>query len=107
MLRILPRLLLVLFPILAVAQTAEGFTARYGYPDVEKFLTRPEIVLTAKYAEDYAACEMLIGGRDSEQPMATAAVSEIIDELIPLWQRGILLDHSIESMGAAEHQVFD
>lgn len=107
MLRILPRLLLVLFPISAVAQTADDLTARYGYPDAERFLARPEIVLTAKYAKDHAACEMLIGGRGSEQQsMATVAVSEIIDELIPRWQRGILLDHSIESMGAAEHQVF-
>ena len=114
MLRTVPRLLLILFAIVNVAQTADDFAARYGYPNSEKFLIRPEITLTAKYRENHAACEMLIEPRNSgqlqstkEPSMATATVSKIIDELIPRWQRGILLNHLIESMGAAEYQVFE
>lgn len=114
MLRTIPCLLLALFAIVAVAQTTIDFTARYGNPDAEKFLVRLEITLTAKYAEDHAACEMLIEPRHTgeapstkEQSMLTATVSEIIDELIPRWQRGVLLDHSIEHMGGSEHQVFE
>jgi len=114
MLRVLPWLLLVLFPIVVVAQTADDLTARYGYPDAEKFSVRPEITMTTKYGDGQAACEMLIEPRNSgqgqstkEPSMVTAVVSEIIDELIPRWQRGILLDHSIESLGASEHQVFE
>ena len=37
--------------------------------------------------------------------MPADAVSEVIDELIPRSGRGILLDLTIESMGAQEHQV--
>jgi len=109
---ILPSLLLVLFP--KCCQTADDFTARYGYPDAEKFLVRPEITMTTKYGDGQSACEMLIEPRNSgqrqstkEPSMATAVVSEIIDELIPQWQRGSFLDHLIENMGAGEHQVFE
>jgi len=113
MLRTVPRLLLVLFATVGVARAADDFAAHYGYPDAEKFLVRREITLTAKYGENHAACEMLIEPRNSrqlqstkEQSMATATVSKIIDELIPPWQRGIFLNNLIESMGAAEYQVF-
>jgi hypothetical protein len=37
--------------------------------------------------------------------LATHTVTEIIDELIPQSERGILLNHSIENMGAGEYQV--
>ena len=37
--------------------------------------------------------------------MATGTVSEIIDELIPELERGILLNRMIANMGAAEFQV--
>src|SRR5215469_2042932 len=78
---ILPSLLLVLFP--KCCQTADDFTARYGYPDAEKFLVRPEITMTTKYGDGQSACEMLIEPRNSgqrqstkEPSMATAVVSE-------------------------------
>ena len=98
-------LLLLLFATTAVGQTASDFTARYGYPDAEKFLVRPEITLAAHYGEDRTVCEMLIEPRNSAA-MATAIVSEIIDALIPPGQRGIVLNELYESMGAAEaHDV--
>ena len=114
MLRAVPLLALVLFAIISAAQTADDFRVRYGRPDAEKFRVRPEITLTVRYGEDDAACEMLIEPSNSdhshsnkELSMATAMVSAIIDELIPQWQRGALLNHLIENMGAAEYQVFE
>lgn len=108
---VLPLLFLV-FANVAAAETSRDFTARYGYPDAERFVVRPGIVMTAKYAEDRTACEMLIEPEhsirqpaDIEQSMATDTVSKIIDELIPVGERGILLNRLYESMGAAEYQV--
>src|SRR5438046_2797095 len=103
------RLLFLPFAIVAAAQTASDFTARYGYPDAERFVVRPGIVMTAKYAEDRSACEMLIEREpsilrpdDKDKSMAAGTVSKIIDELIPVSERGILLDRTIENMGAGE-----
>lgn len=105
------RLFFLTFAIYAGAQTGNDFTARYGYPDAERFIVRPGIVMTAKYSDDLAACEMFIvpesslEQRNDNQAMAVDTASKIIDELIPLSERGILLNHMIEAMGAAEFQV--
>ena len=95
----------------SVAQTATDLTARYGYPDVERFVVRPGITMMASYAEDRTACEMVIEPKhpihrtdDKEQLMETATVSEIIDELIPKSERGILLDRIFEAMGAPQFE---
>lgn len=112
MLRTVPLLVLVLFAILCAAQTADDFPARYGHPDVEKFHARPEITMTVGYSEDDVACEVFIEPSNSNQShsskepsMETKVVAEIIDELIPPSQRGVLLNHSFESMGAAQTLV--
>lgn len=105
-------LLFLLIANATVAQTASDFSARYGYPEVERFVVRPGITIMASYAEDRSVCEMVIEPKHSihkaageAQSMPADAVSEMIDELIPRSGRGILLDLTIESMGAQEHQV--
>jgi hypothetical protein len=112
MTRIATPMLLLLMTTAAVAQTASDLYARYGDPDVERFVVRPGITLMASYAEDRSACEMVTEPKhsiqqsdDKEQSMAAKTVTEIIDELIPKPERGILLDHIIENMGAGELQV--
>src|SRR5580704_7508916 len=67
--------------IVAAAQNASDFTARYGYSDAERFVVRPGITLLASYAEDRTACEMIIDPKhslvlqrdDKDQSMVTAA----------------------------------
>jgi hypothetical protein len=105
-------LLFLVIATAGVAQTATDLTIRYGDPDAEQFVVRPGIMVTARYAEDRTACEMLIEPKhsiqrpdDKEEAMATDAVTEIIDELVPESERGILLNRMIEDMGAAEYQV--
>ena len=105
-------LLFLLIANAAFAQTASDFSARYGYPEVERFVVRPGITVMASYAGDRSACEMVIEPKRSiprravdEQSMSADAASQIIDELIPRSERGILLDHAIENMGASELQV--
>jgi hypothetical protein len=105
-------LFLFLSGIVATAQTASDLAARYGNPDAEQFVVRPGITLTARYAADRTACEILIEPEhstqqpdDKEPSMATDTVSTIIDELIPESERGILLNRRIESMGASEYDT--
>ena len=106
-------LLFLSITIVAAAQNASEFTARYGYPDAERFVVRPGITLLASYGGDRTACEMIIEPKhslirqrdDKDQSMVTDTVAKIIDELIPKSERGILLNHIIENMGAAEGQV--
>ena len=107
-------MLLLLIATAAVAQTASDLNARYGDPDVERFVVRPGITMMASYVEDRTACEMVIEPEtsiqrptDKEQSMAPRTVSRIIDELIPESERGRLLNRMIQSMGASEHQVAD
>jgi hypothetical protein len=103
-------LFLSLSGVVATAQTASDLAARYGNPDAEQFVVHPGITLTARYAADRTACEILIEPEystqrpdDKELSMATDTVSTIIDELIPESERGILLNRMIESMGASEY----
>jgi hypothetical protein len=109
-----PLLLLFLFTsgVVATAQTASDLAARYGNPDAEQFVVRPGITLTARYAADRTACEILIEPEhssqrpdDKELPMEPGIVSTVIDELIPESERGILLIRMIESMGASEYDT--
>jgi hypothetical protein len=91
-------LFLVLSAIVAPAQTASELSARYGDPDVERFLVRPGITLMARYAGDRTACEMviepirsIIPRNESEMYMRPEVMTEIIDEVLPEASRGKLL----------------
>jgi hypothetical protein len=97
--------------ISASAQTPMELRARYGEPQmrqlknnhlvVERYLVRPNILMTIKYTKQGRACEALIEpvplstpatGRGEHAPegdyMSTAEVIKIIDELVPVEQRG-------------------
>src|SRR5712692_7915759 len=56
-----------LIAIVAAAQTASDLTARYGYPDVERFVVRPGITMMASNNEDRTASEMVIEPKHSSQ----------------------------------------
>ena len=109
MLRTVLLLFLALSAVGASAQNANELKARYGDPDVERFLVRPGITLMAKYAEDRTACEMLIGPMRSIIPLNEAAIymrpevmTEIIDEVLPEAKRGKLLRSFVTKSGCNE-----
>lgn len=68
-------LLFLLIASVAAAQTASDFSARYGYPDVERFVVRTGITMTASYAEDRSVCEMVIEPKHSIHKAADEAQS--------------------------------
>jgi hypothetical protein len=79
-------------------QTSQELRQRYGNPDAERYVVRPGIVMTVAFAKDGQPCEMVIEPWHSVVPndtspklMPSDKVTEIIDEVLPLTQRGKLL----------------
>ena len=107
-------LFLVLSAMVATAQTAGELTARYGDPDVERFLVRPGITLMAKYASDRTACEMvieplrsIIPRNESDMYMRPEVMTEIIDEVLPEASRGKLLLGLVTKSGCNDLETED
>ncbi len=107
-------LFLVLSTIVAPAQTANELTARYGDPDVERFLVRPGITLLARYGGDHTACEMVIEPIRSIIPLNESAMymrpevmTEIIDEVLPEASRGKLLLGVVTKSGCNDLETED
>ena len=78
-------------------QTSDEYYARYGKPDAERYVVRPDLVLAVEYGADGAACKMRIESRQSLMySMAirtnpTASVDEImqaLNEVVPPETRG-------------------
>jgi hypothetical protein len=111
----MPRIHLLLFLVLsaiAPAQTASELTARYGDPDVERFLVRPGVTLMARYTSDRTACEMLIEPLRSIIPRNESAIymrpevmTEIIDEVLPEAIRGKLLHSFVTKSGCNDFET--
>ena len=102
-------LFLALPAISASGQNATELKARYGDPDAERFLVRPGVTLMVSYAGDRTACEMLIGPMRSIIPRNEAAIymrpevmTEIIDEVLPLADRGKLVRSLVTKSGCNE-----
>lgn len=105
-------LFLVLPAVVATAQSTSELKARYGDPDVERFLVRPGVTLMVRYADDRSACEMLIAPMRSIIPRNEAAtymrlevMTGIIDEVLPEANRGKLLRSFVTKSGCNEIEV--
>ena len=104
-------LFLVLPAVVAVAQNASELKARYGDPDVERFLVRPGVTLMARYADDRNACEMLIAPmrsiirrNEAATYMRPEVMTEIIDEVLPEANRGKLLRSFVTKSGCNDFE---
>ena len=79
-------------------QTSQELRQRYGNPDAERYVVRPGIVMTVAFAKDGQPCELiieplhsLVSNDTSLKLMPSDKVTEILDEVLPLTQRGKLL----------------
>jgi hypothetical protein len=79
---------------------------RYGEPDVERFIARPGIGLTVEYGSDHLTCQLLIEPPQSfvhqdEQAklMSSDAVSQVLEEIVPLTSRGKEISSVISQSG--------
>src|SRR5712664_3687246 len=92
-----------------VAPSSQELHKRYGEPNLERFMARPGIVLTAEYGSDHSACWVLIEPprplfhpEESLPLMSSDTVTEILEEIVPVNIRGMSISSSISSMGCAE-----
>lgn len=81
----------------ATPQTPTEYSARYGKPDAERFVVRPDLVLSVEYGADGAACKMRIAPRQSlmysmaiwTNPTAPVdEVTQVLNEVVPPETRG-------------------
>jgi hypothetical protein len=76
-------------------QTSDEFRSRYGNPDVEQFVVRPHVTLTAEYGLDGRACRLRIQPvpdpslerLDQSAPSMEEAMA-VLDEIVPPETRG-------------------
>ena len=95
--RILAACLIAIALMAATPQTSNDYLARYGKPDAERFIVRPNLALSVEYGLDGAACKMRIEPRQSlmysmavwTNPTAPVdEVTEVLDEVVPPETRG-------------------
>jgi hypothetical protein len=99
--KIILAILLIAMP--TVAQTRSEFRQRYESPKVGIYVVRPGVIMSVKFGneslwKDYA-CEAIIKPKssltpnaDSSETMSAELVSEIIDEVVAVAQRGKLIN---------------
>jgi len=84
--------------VMLLTQSSQEFHSRYGEPDVERFQARPGISLTVQYGSDHQACQIIIGPSEplihqfeQTQFISSEAVSELLEEVVPLAMRGSVI----------------
>ena len=102
----------------AIELNAADLHARYGEPDVERFIVgpivRPNVTLMVAYGTDRAACQMVVERMRSIIPhdepaeyMRPEVVTEIIDVVLPEADRGSLLLRTVTKSGCNEIENAD
>jgi hypothetical protein len=77
-----------------VAQSRDDLKKKYGQPLAETFLIRPEIIVTASYNSTGQITELLIAPqltgliKSRGSGLGHETLNEVIDELIPMSERG-------------------
>ena len=111
---IVARSFLVAAASFALAPSSQDLHNRYGEPDMERFIVRPGIGLTAEYGSDHLACQILIEPSQSlihreEQPplMSSDGVSEVLEEIAPATMRGKEILAAIHVSGCNEAHIND
>ena len=107
-------LFLLLVTFSAVSQTTDELRKKYGLPDAEFFVVRSGITVTARYAANGRACEILIEPKrplmpDKDHPatMSPETSTKIIDEIVPLSQRGPFIRDITFTGGCSSLRVTD
>jgi hypothetical protein len=89
-----------------LAPSSQDLHNRYGEPNLERFTARPGISVTVEYGLDHLACYVLI---EPSQPLihteehnpqlSSEAVTEILEEIVPMQMRGNLTGISDTAFG--------
>ena len=105
--------LLVASSLLA-AQTSQDLRSRYGDPTRERFTARRGISVTVEYDSDGLACEEvleppqpLLAEPNSDTFMSSDAVTDVLEELVPLSSRGPQIGSIISNSGCNQMRFTD
>jgi hypothetical protein len=86
--------IVALFAIPTHGQTPTDLEKKYGTPIIA-YEIRPKVVMTVKYAEDGQPCEMIVERQNTNASsvnldpyLSDALIKELIDELVPVVERG-------------------
>jgi hypothetical protein len=79
-----------------MAQESSDLKQKYGVPQSEIYLMRPDVYLTVTHAKNGQVCEMLISPETPTKSLngrtyktfGSKVLSGLIDELVPINQRG-------------------
>jgi len=84
------------------APSSSQFRKLYGEPTMERFAAGSGISLTAEYGSDRLACQLLIEPaqlliefKDQGPLMSSPAVSQILEQVVPLGTRGKEIDSNV------------
>ena len=95
-----------------MAQTSTELRKRYGEPQSETYQVRPGIVLSVFYTKSGQLCRMEISPQRQKVRLGLAAevmpsdeVLRIIDELIPIDQRGRSIRKVTDTSGCNENLI--
>lgn len=95
-----------------LAPSLQELHARYGEPNLERFMARPGIAVTVEYGSDGSACWVLIEPpralfhpEESLPLMSSDTVTEILEEIAPADTRGTSVLSMISDTGCAESQT--
>lgn len=96
-------ILIICLPILA--QSPTGLRQKYGPPMKESYLVRDNVLATVTYNKDGQICEMVIEPpppltpiKSSEDKLRSEVLDEVINEVIPMKERGKLIMASFLNM---------
>lgn len=101
-------LVLLCLSCFSFGQTSQQLRSRYGQPDVERFIVRPNVRAAVEYGADGAACQVVIQPDRTlvpmEQPikyLRPETVTAVLEEIVPVSGRGRKLGTLYENMGCA------
>lgn len=106
----------ILFAAITFGQTRDEFRRKYGAPDDGGYVVRPGIVMTVLYSEENQAQEFKIvpksflkkeNSTQETETMSLETASEIIDEIMPIDQRGGLIREIVFNAGCTSNHTLD
>jgi hypothetical protein len=104
------------FSVIIFGQTRDEFRLKYGSPDNGVYIVRPDIVMTVLYSEEKQAQEFMVAPQSSlkkedtkseDETMSLETATEIIDEIIPLIQRGKFVREMVSGAGCSSVHSLD
>ena len=84
------------------------FRARFGRPNMERYIVRPDLMLTVEYGSDRAACQLILEAYrpllkepNPDKLISRDAVTEIFDQIVPSSARGAEIGPAVAVVSSA------